>query len=110
MGRFSRMFKRVARIAAPMVFPALAPIMALSARRSEPPASPDEVATPTASGGWLPRAVREARGRAREFVAEEVAPLLEGTPLEIVDTDDDFDDEDFDEDFDDEDFDDEEEE
>jgi hypothetical protein len=116
MGRLTRKlskhFKTVARIAAPIAFPALAPLMALSSRRSEPPASPDDVATPTSNGGYLPQivgAIRSARGRARGFVAEEVAPLLEGTPFEIVDTDDEgyFDEE---EDFDDEDFDDEEEE
>lgn len=112
MGRLSRALKKVARVAAPIAFPTLAPLMALSARRAEPPASPDDVATPTASGGYLPRivgAVREARGRARGFVQEEVAPLLEGTPFEIVETESDdefYDDEPYD---DEEDYDDEEE-
>lgn len=89
MGRLSRVLRHVARIAAPIAFPALAPLAALSARRSAPPASPDDVAMPTASGGYLPAivgAMREARGRARGFVQEEVAPLLEGTPFEIVET------------------------
>ena len=108
MGRLSRMFKSVVRIAAPIAFPALAPLMALSSRRSSPPIAPDEVATPAPGGGYLPALV----GLAKTFksraggmvtpigVAQQLAddPLSAAIEEEVFDDDDDFDDDDFDDD------------
>ena len=107
MGRLSRAFRRIAPAAA-IFFPALAPLVALSARRAAPPISPDEVATPAPGGGYLPALV----GLAKTFksraggvvtpigVAQQLAddPISATIEEEVFDDDDDFDDDDFDDD------------
>ncbi len=80
MGRLSRAFKKISRVALPVLapmIPVIGPLIAVSAARAQPRVAPEEVADPAPGGGFLPRV--------RTFVQEEIAPILAGTPYAIVD-------------------------
>ena len=65
MGRLSRRFKKLSpilRIVAPIAFPSIRPLLALSRARSQPRIAPEEVATPGYGGGWLPPQVQSFSG------------------------------------------------